>query len=155
MKNIAVLAGFWSTNIGNAFFNIGGKWLLEQIFSGDRVQFIQDQPGYWTFWNQAKGNPLHDFLLLKHLKCDCIVLQGPLFTENFPNLWRETFLTLKSRGTRIILLGAAMFRFNETEKETTLRELDLIQLSIKRINKNEKHRRPIRFLEYKHRERLF
>lgn len=117
MKRIALVSGFWGQNIGNAFFNIGGKWILDQVFPEANVQFVLDQPGYRTFNNQAKGNPRKDWGLLKRLDVDAIVLQGPILTENFPKLWEETFAALTDRGVKIIMLGAAMFRFNQAERE--------------------------------------
>jgi polysaccharide pyruvyl transferase WcaK-like protein len=50
------------------------------------------------------------------LDIDAIVLEGPMLTVDFPALWEETFAALTARGTKIILIGAAMFRFNEDEK---------------------------------------
>jgi len=44
---VALVSGGWGQNIGNAFFNIGGKRILEEVFAKHRVEFIQDQPGYW------------------------------------------------------------------------------------------------------------
>lgn len=118
-ENIAIVSGGWGQNIGNAFFNIGGKWILEEVFPNARVNYIQDQPGYRTFHDQSKGNPINDWGLLKRLKIDAIVLEGPIFTTNFPILWEDTFAALTARGTKIILLGAAMFRFNEEERRVT------------------------------------
>jgi hypothetical protein len=46
---VALVSGGWGQNIGNAFFNIGGKRILEEVFPEYRVEFIQDQPGYWIF----------------------------------------------------------------------------------------------------------
>ena len=112
---IAIVSGFWGQNIGNAFFNIGGKWIVEQMFPEYRVEFIQDQPGYRTFHNQSKGNPKNDVGLLKYLDCDYIVLQGPMLTVNFRALWEETFSELTKKGTKIILLGAALFKHTEEE----------------------------------------
>lgn len=116
MKRIALVSGFWGQNIGNAFFNIGGKYILEQMFPDDRVEFIQDQPGYRTFHKQHTGNPRNDFGLLQHLKADFIVLQGPLLTTTFRALWEPTLRALKARGTKVILLSAAMFRYTEEER---------------------------------------
>lgn len=112
---IALVSGFWGQNIGNAFFNIGGKWILEQIFGEGQVAFIQDQPGYRTFHDQSKGNPANDVGLLQYLDIDYIVLQGPLLTSDFGKLWRPTLKALTARGTKIILLGAAFFKFRDDE----------------------------------------
>lgn len=112
---VALVSGFWGQNIGNAFFNIGGKWILEQVFGQGAVAFIQDQPGYRTFHDQSKGNPANDVELLRMLDAEYIVLQGPLLTQGFDKLWRRTFTELTARGTKIILLGAAFFKFRPEE----------------------------------------
>lgn len=127
---IALVCGFWGQNIGNAFFNIGGKWILEEVFPDKRVEYILDQPGYRTFHKQHTGNPKNDFGLLKYLDVEYIVLQGPMLTTTFPALWEETFATLTARGTKIILLGAAMFRYNEEEKAVNLAFLKKYRPSI-------------------------
>lgn len=113
---VALVSGFWGQNIGNAFFNIGGKWILDQIFGPENVAFVQDQPGYRTFNNQSKGNPRHDIGLLSYLDVDFLILQGPMLTDFFPSLWRDTFDALLKRGTKIILLSAAFFRYTESER---------------------------------------
>ena len=112
---VALVSGHWAQNIGNAFFNIGGKWILEQMFGEGQVEFIQDQPGYRTFHNQLKGNPAGDVEYLRLLDLDYIVLQGPLLTVGFPHLWETTFKALTERGTKIILLGSAFFKFRDAE----------------------------------------
>lgn len=112
---VALVSGFWGQNIGNAFFNIGGKWILEQVFGEGEVDFIQDQPGYWTFNNKMKGNPANNVVLLKYLDVDYIVLQGPCLSAYFEPLWNETLTELTRRGTKLILLGAAFFKYTPEE----------------------------------------
>lgn len=116
---VALVSGFWGQNIGNAFFNVGGKFFLERVFGKGQVDFILDQPGYRTFNDQTKGNPKNDFGLLRQLDVDFVVLQGPMLTVTFPKLWDETFSALTARGTKIILLSAAFFKYTEAEKEVT------------------------------------
>jgi hypothetical protein len=48
MKTFAVLAGYWSANIGNSFFQLGAQFLLEQIFPDGHVVMLSDQPAYWN-----------------------------------------------------------------------------------------------------------
>ena len=112
---VALVSGFWGQNIGNAFFNVGGKWILQKIFGERAVEFIQDQPGYRTFHNQAKGNPRNDIVFLKELDLDYIVLQGPCLTKTFAKLWEDTFAQLTARGTGIILIGCALFKYTDDE----------------------------------------
>lgn len=113
--SVALVSGFWGQNIGNAFFNIGGKWLLEQIFGQGKVDFIQDQPGYRTFHNAASGNPANDFGLIQYLDVEYVVLQGPLLTEHLVELWAPTFDALSKRGTKFLLISAAFFKFRDAE----------------------------------------
>lgn len=129
-RRIALVSGGWGQNIGNAFFNVGGKFVLDSVFSDDRVQYFQDQPGYRTFNKQARGNPKNDVGLLKYLDVDVIVLQGPVFSKHFRRLWGETFKCLKRRGTKIILLSAAMFRYTNEEIEINRAFLAEIEPSI-------------------------
>ncbi len=116
-KKAALVSGYWSTNIGNAFFNIGGKYILEQVFGQGNVQYVQDQPGYWTFNRQTRGNPDNAFDLLANLDVDYLVLQGPMFTRGFRGLWTDTFAQLRRRGVRVILLSCAMHHHDEREIE--------------------------------------
>ncbi len=111
-----LVSGFWGQNIGNAFFNLGGRWLLEQSLpSGVEVTWFQDQPGYRTFNNQAKGNPRNDAGLIAQLDIDYLVLQGPMLTQTFRALWEPTFAALRDRGVKIVLLSAGLFRYTEDE----------------------------------------
>lgn len=112
---VALVSGFWGQNIGNAFFNLGGHWILRQIFGDTQIAFIQDQPGYRTFHRQKTGNPGNDIGLLRYLDIDYIVLQGPLMTATLDALWRPTLSALAARGTKAIFLGAAFFKYTKAE----------------------------------------
>ena len=70
-RNIAIVAGYWSTNIGNSFFQLGAEYLLHQVFPEDRVVMLSDQPGYW---NVRLGNPANALGLLEHVALDYLVI---------------------------------------------------------------------------------
>ncbi|EPC04155.1 hypothetical protein L861_02250 [Litchfieldella anticariensis FP35 = DSM 16096] len=112
---VALVSGFWAQNIGNAFFNIGGKWALEQVFGENNVQFVQDRPPYRTFYDQMKGDPENYVKLHEMLDVEYLVLQGPMLTKTFPHIWGEAFKKLKERGVKIMLHGAAFFKYNDEE----------------------------------------
>lgn len=124
---IALVSGFWGQNIGNAFFNVGGEYICKQAFAGADIKFVLDQPGYRTFNNQNKGNPVNDFGLLEYLDIDYIVLQGPMLTTSFRQLWQKTFQKLSDKGVKFIFLSAALFRFTPEEIEVNRKFIEEIQ----------------------------
>lgn len=115
MRNVALVYGFWGQNIGNAFFNIGGRWILDQIFPDHHIAEIQDQPAYRTFNRKSRGNPKNDFGLLSRLDVDYVVLQGPMLTTSFGTIWNDTFEALSKKGTKFIYLSAAFFHYTKEE----------------------------------------
>lgn len=109
----ALVYGFWGQNIGNAFFNVAGKWIVEETFGN--VSEIQDQPAYRTFHRKHSGNPPNDIKLLQYLDVDYVVLQGPMLTTSFRAIWEPTFKALKARGVKILLLSAGFFKYTDEE----------------------------------------
>ena len=55
---IGYIAGFWATNIGNSFYNLGALYLLKKIFGEQNVFFIPDPPQW--LWNV---NNEYDFIM--------------------------------------------------------------------------------------------
>lgn len=112
---VALVSGFWGQNIGNAFFNLGGAEVLGR--AGFDVRFIQDMPAYATFRNESRGNFKNAFPLVRHLEYDLLVLQGPLFTKNFGNIWAAELAELDRRGIKWAVLGGAFRKYTSDEVE--------------------------------------
>lgn len=112
---IALVAGQWGQNIGNAFFNLGGRHVLEQVFGAGAVGFFQDQPNYRTLHNKHRGNPRNHAELIAELEIDALVLQGPVLNAWFRTSWERAFRRLAARGVRVILHSAAFFKFRPAE----------------------------------------
>ena len=36
-KKVAYVGGYWSTNVGNGFFNLGADYVLKQVFGDNNV----------------------------------------------------------------------------------------------------------------------
>ena len=119
---VALVGGFWGQNIGNAFFNLGGRAVLEH--AGCVVSFIQDMPAYATFRNERRGNFANALPILDDLELDLLVLQGPLFTVNFGNIWRSQLLRLADRGVGWAVLGGAFRKYTREEQRTARQVID-------------------------------
>jgi len=120
LRPIIVTTGTWSTNIGNAFFQLGAHYIVSQAACNRPTCLLTDQAGYWQYGK--KREPGHSAHLLDHVDAQYVVLSGSLLTYSFPELWRRSFKIMKDRGTHIVLLGVGQFDYSE--RETSLcREL--------------------------------
>ena len=65
MAKVAYVGGYWGTNIGNAFFNIGADYVLKKVFGDENVKIIMDQPGYIQSFSKTKKNPKNSLNLIE------------------------------------------------------------------------------------------
>ncbi len=120
MKTFVIVTGYWSTNIGNSFFQLGAEYMLRQAFPHDRIVFLSDQPGYW---NVKVGNPANSLDYLAYIKMDYLVIQGPYLRAEYPKIWEKTLRQLKERGVKIIVLSAGMMDYSQETVEQARRWL--------------------------------
>lgn len=121
---VAVVSGQWGQNVGNAFFNIGGMYVMESVFGKENVAFFQDQPNYRTLHNKFKGNPKSYVDFSTHLDIDFIVLQGPVLNSWMRHSWEEAFKAFKKNNVKVILHSCAFFKFTNKEIEDVKNFLD-------------------------------
>ncbi len=110
-KTAVVVSGYWSTNIGNAFFQLAAEYLLDKVYPNCNVISLSDQPGYWKAG--SKGNPDNALVLLEHISFDYLVIQGPFLRPEFDKIWLKTLRTLHGRGVKIIVLAAGMMDYSQ------------------------------------------
>lgn len=120
----ALVSGFWGQNVGNAFFNIAGEHMLQS--AGLNPFFVQDMPAYATFRNEEKGSFDNAFGTLEFLDFDLLVLQGPLFTRNFGNIWGETLKRLNAQGKRWAIMSGAFRKYTAEEQAVARAVFDAV-----------------------------
>lgn len=113
MKKVAYVGGYWSTNVGNGFFNLGADYVLKQVFGDDNVTMVFDQSAYVPGWKKTKGNVYNSVDYNSHLCIDYIVLLGPVLSRNFLPIWKNTLDELKKRGIGYLILSAGMMKYDE------------------------------------------
>lgn len=118
-KNVAVLAGYWSTNIGNSFFQLGAEWVVRQMLPDAHVFLIGDQPGYYKV---SKGNPRNALDYVAHLDIDALVMLGPFARPEAPQIVGDMLEALHRKGTKIIVLAAGMMQYDD-QTVGTVREM--------------------------------
>lgn len=112
-KKVAYIGGCWSTNIGNAFFNLGADYVLKQIFEPENVHMVADQSAFAPLWKASKGNIPWAINYWKHLNVDYVVLLGPILGKNFLPIWKDTLDALKQRGIKYMILSAGMMKYDD------------------------------------------
>ena len=117
-KKVAYIGGCWSTNIGNAFFNLGADYVLKQVFVDKNVNMVMDQSAFTPGWKRKRGNIPWAVNYWEHLCVDYVVLLGPVISKYFLPIWKDTLDTLKNRGIKYMILSAGMMKYEEdTVKE--------------------------------------
>lgn len=106
---IGVLTGYWSTNIGNAFFQLGAVYALQQAYPSAHVFPIGDQAGYW---NTSAGNPPNSIDYAKHLDLDAVVILGPYVRPEMNGIVSDLIRTQHAKGAKIIVLAAGMMQYD-------------------------------------------
>ena len=112
MVKVAHILGDWSRNIGNAFFQLGGLWVLREVLPNAQIILINEQPGYPSYWQPRGGNPKNSFDTPSALDVDYLVLMGPMFRPETEKIWGDSLSKVLAKGTRLILLGIGAMKYD-------------------------------------------
>lgn len=121
---IGYIGGFWATNIGNSFYNLGALYLLKKIYGNENVYFIPDPPGW--FWNTTKN---YDFISKVNL--DLIYISGPCLNYKICKVYKKIFDNLKKRNIKIAFISAGASSY--TKEEANFVQEFIQKYSIKHI----------------------
>lgn len=109
---IAHILGGWSPNIGNAFFQLGGDYVLKNVFPNSDIIYINEQLGYPSYWNPKGGNPKDSFDISSHINTDYLIIMGPCFRPEFLSIWEKSIKEYIKKGTKIVILGAGAMDYS-------------------------------------------
>lgn len=118
MRDINVLhvEGYWSTNIGNAFYNLGIRNILMGLDKKINLYTASDlQEYYWNKYNIKEGqefNPCEHFANM-----DYIICSGPMLLDEYLLNWINILHRAKMEGTKVIFLSAGGNQYTEEEKD--------------------------------------
>lgn len=105
-SRVAVLGGSWSSNVGNAFYNLGADWLVRQCH--DEVSFVPESPRW-------KGKCGTNFRMIAYLDCDLVILIGPCLNLKLREVYEQSFRQLYERGGQVGYLSAGMSIYDQGE----------------------------------------
>lgn len=119
--NIGIYCGYWSTNIGNSFFQLGAEYILQKAFPKATIFFIADEQGYI---NPAGGNPKNSFCPIDRQSLDYAVILGPFIRPEVGKIVVPTLQKLKKQGVKILAMGIGMMDYT---KKTILYSAEILK----------------------------
>lgn len=107
---IGYIGGFWATNIGNSFYNLGAKYLLDEVYGKENVFFVPDPPQW--FWKVD-----NNYDLISNLDLDLVFISGPCLNYRMISVYKKIFDNFKKSNTKIafISVGASAYTAEEAE----------------------------------------
>jgi len=147
MKTIVYCGSFWSTNIGNAFFNLGIVHALKKALPNYNIAHIGD-PALW-FWNTQKASKANNVLIEK-LDCEYIVISGPLFCIELVKVWRESLLALKNKGVKIVFLSAGSMEYTPREYQVVKEFLEELRPHLLITRDSESYEKYSKYFDHSH-----
>ncbi|MFA5732636.1 MAG: polysaccharide pyruvyl transferase family protein [Acidithiobacillus sp.] len=120
MKNILYYGGCWPQNIGNAFIDIGAKYILKTIFPDSNIHFASETPR----WYMSRENRINDAIDIAEISdADILVYSGMCLCEDFIEKLSKSIISHKKRGKEFIILGGGGLYYNNVEIESYKRFL--------------------------------
>lgn len=119
---VGYIGGFWATNIGNSFYNIGMLNLLGRAFGNDNVFFIPDPPQW--YWPKLKK----DYKIIENLDLDLFIVSGPCLCKDLINIYNDIFDSLTKKGKKISFISAGAAEYTEEEAILVARFLNKFKI---------------------------
>jgi len=110
--NIGYIGGFWATNIGNSFYNIGMMKLLKSVSDENSVHFIPDPPQ--VNWAGLTG----DYSIISKLNIDLYIISGPILGYELERIYSNIFDQIKQKGGKIAFISAGAVEYSQAEADS-------------------------------------
>ena len=107
---VGYIGGFWATNIGNSFYNLGALYLLKKVFGNDNVFFVPDPPQW--MW---KVNNNYDFI--SSIDLDMVIISGPCLSYQLPKVYKNIFDNFKKNNIKIAFISAGAASYTKDEAD--------------------------------------
>jgi hypothetical protein len=105
---IGYIGGFWATNIGNSFYNLGALYLLKEVYGEDNVYFIPDPPQWmWKVDNN------YDFI--SNINLDMVFISGPCLNYSISRVYKRIFDNFKKNNIKIAFISTGASEYTQEE----------------------------------------
>lgn len=117
MKNVLLVGGYYATNIGNAFYEMGIKHVLESI-EGICVHKASDIQDFgWDMYNSKSSSSFNPCCSFKNI--DYLILTGPAISEYTLRRWTPLFNHCNQTNTKVMFVSAGGDVYDSDELSIT------------------------------------
>jgi hypothetical protein len=114
VKQVAFPSSHWASNIGNPFFTLGTKYLVESVAPQITVHLTDWIPH--RAFKLNKRERASDLRYGRYVEgVDGVILTGPMFNCKFQELFEPTFRQANENGTKIILISTGGIDYSDEE----------------------------------------
>jgi len=106
---VGYIGGFWATNIGNSFYNLGALHLLKKVYGEDNVYFIPDPPQ--EYWSKISN----DYKMIQNLDLDLFIITGPSLNTWHIDVFKPIFDELLKKEKKLAYLSVGASAYTEEE----------------------------------------
>ncbi len=124
---VLVHGGAWTTNIGNAFLQLGAVHCIRTVCPNAQIQITSGLPRWFQQRAQLPNANARALDLVGTAKCDLLVLVGMVMDNEFIELMGDSVLAAAKRGTTTVLLGTGACFYDEAEAGTFRRFLQRLR----------------------------
>lgn len=114
--NVLHVGGYTSTNIGNAFYNLGIRHVLKSLGKEINLFTTSDLQSYaWSRFNTKKASSFDPCKYFTNM--DYIIWSGPMLGTMYVKKWINILRKANAVGTKIICMSAGGNRYTREEIE--------------------------------------
>lgn len=112
---VLYMGGYWATNIGNAFYELGIRHLLNQMESKIELFLCSDVQEY--AWAQYNASGVKAFNSCEHFQnMDYLIIGGPMLSKADLTALQSTIEYAKKKGTKVVFLSAGGNAYTDQER---------------------------------------
>ena len=99
------MGGYWTTNIGNSFYELGIMHVLNLIEEVKTIRTTNSQSIFWSMWNAPWVKSFDPFKVCDIDKIDYVAIAGPMMTPKYLNDLQYFFRKCTEHGKRILFIS--------------------------------------------------
>lgn len=113
---ILLVGGYWSTNVGNAFYELGIMYVFNCVDGAKLIRTTDSQTISWSMWNSPWASPFNPYEKCDIEEVDYVVIAGPMMALKYLRTLEPFLKRCKERDKRIVFISAGGNKYDQNER---------------------------------------